>query len=77
MTNLNVFSLKKKFVSTQLKWLNFLGQNDSILSLSAPREKIAVNYAYDQTFDFKMWMDHWKKFFERSVYESVHEKRIK
>ena len=32
---------------------NFLGQNDSIFSLSAPREKIALHYAYDQTFDFK------------------------
>ena len=30
---------------------NFLGQNDSIFSLGAPREKIAVHYAYDQTFD--------------------------
>ena len=25
---------------SQLKWLNFLGQNDSIFSLSAPIEKI-------------------------------------
>ena len=25
---------------SQLKWLNFLGQNDSIFSLNAPREKI-------------------------------------
>ena len=25
----------------QLKWLNFLGQNDSIFSLSAPKEKLS------------------------------------
>ena len=36
MTNLNVF------VSTQFKWLNFLGQNDSIFSLSAPRENWVI-----------------------------------
>ena len=41
------------FVSTQFKWLNFLGQNDSIFSLSAPREKNAIHYAYDQTFYLK------------------------
>ena len=75
MINLNVFF--NVFVSTQLKWLNFLGQNDSIFSLSAPIDKIAVHYAYDQTFDFKMWIDPRKNSFERSVYESVHEKRIK
>ena len=57
------FFLIYVFVSTQLKCLNFLGQNDSIFSLSAPREKIAVHYAYDQTFNLK--------------YESVNEKRIK
>ena len=30
MTDLNVFLKKYVFVSTQLTWLNFLGQNDSI-----------------------------------------------
>ena len=27
---------------SQLKWLNFLGQNDLIFCLSAPREKIVI-----------------------------------
>ena len=37
---------------------NFLGQNDFIFSLSAPREKIAVHYAYDQTNYFKeKWLN--------------------
>ena len=57
--------------------LNFLSQNDSIFPLNAPREKIAVHYAYDQSFWFKIWIDHRKNSFERSVYESVHDKRIK
>ena len=37
---MNVFFNLNVFVSTQLKWLNFLGQNDSIFSLSTPRENI-------------------------------------
>ena len=35
---INVFFYLNVFVLTQLKWLNFLGQNDSIVSLSAQRE---------------------------------------
>ena len=36
--NVSFFNLSV-FVWTQLKWLDFLGQDDSIFSLSAPREK--------------------------------------
>ena len=34
-------------------FLSQLNSSDSIFSFSAPREKIAVHYAFDRTFDLK------------------------